>query len=122
MNLVEQALTEHWGEKCDSYEQGCPVCDAWREYENLVTYGASATPDPMLEIISNAPPLDPAIRDAIGKMIVAKSVKPDYEETRHYILLKNLLIDIAQDRDAVRAMTTKKSMAEAVAAMKHLWV
>lgn len=39
MNLVEQALTEHWGEKCNDYEQGCPVCDAWREYENLVTYG-----------------------------------------------------------------------------------
>ena len=42
MNLVEEALTEHWGEKCDSYEQGCVVCQAWREYENLVTYGASA--------------------------------------------------------------------------------
>jgi hypothetical protein len=74
MNLVEQALTEHWGEKCDSYERGCPVCDAWREYENLVTYGASETPDPMLEIISNAPPLDPAIRDAIGKLILERKV------------------------------------------------
>ncbi len=39
MNLVEQAITEHWGEKCDSYERGCPVCDAWREYEDLVVYG-----------------------------------------------------------------------------------
>lgn len=74
MNLVEEALTEHWGEKCDSYEQGCVVCDAWREYENLVTYGASETPDPMLEIISNAPPLDPAIRDAIGKLIMERNV------------------------------------------------
>ena len=39
MNLVEQAITEHWGEKCPEYEQGCVVCQAWREYENLVTYG-----------------------------------------------------------------------------------
>jgi hypothetical protein len=39
MNLVEEAITAHWGEKCDDYEQGCPVCDAWREYENLVAYG-----------------------------------------------------------------------------------
>lgn len=39
MNLVEEAMTAHWGEKCDDYEEGCPVCDAWREYENLVTYG-----------------------------------------------------------------------------------
>lgn len=40
----------------------------------------------------------------------------DYQE-----LLKNLLIAIANDRDAVRIMTTKQAMAEAVAAMKHLW-
>ena len=44
-----------------------------------------------------------------------------YTETRHYILLKNLLIAIANDREAVRIMTTKKEMVEAVAAMKHLW-
>jgi hypothetical protein len=44
-----------------------------------------------------------------------------YTETRHYILLKNLLIAIAHDRDALRIMATKKEMAEAVAAMKHLW-
>ena len=39
MNLVEEALTGHWGPKCSEYEQGCIVCDAWREYENLVAYG-----------------------------------------------------------------------------------
>jgi hypothetical protein len=44
-----------------------------------------------------------------------------YTETRHYILLKNLLLAIANDREAVRIMTTKKEMVEAVAAMKHLW-
>ena len=121
MNLVEQTLTEQWGEKCPEYEQGCVVCQAWREYENLVTYGESLTPNPMLEIIRNAPPLDPAIRDAIGKMITTKKVEPEYTETRHYILLKNLLIAIANDRDAVRIMATKKEMVEAVAAMKHLW-
>ena len=39
-----------------------------------------------------------------------------YEE-----LLTNLLTAIAKDRDAVRIMSTKKEMAEAVAAMNHLW-
>ena len=37
MNLIEQALQEHWGPKCSEYEQGCIVCDAWREYDNLMT-------------------------------------------------------------------------------------
>ena len=39
MNLIEEALTGHWGPKCSEYEEGCIVCDAWREYENLATYG-----------------------------------------------------------------------------------
>ena len=39
MNLVEEAITGHWGERCDEYEQGCPVCDAWHEYDNLVIFG-----------------------------------------------------------------------------------
>jgi hypothetical protein len=39
-----------------------------------------------------------------------------YEE-----LLTNLLTAIAKDRDALRIMTTKKEMAEAVSAMNHLW-
>lgn len=40
-----------------------------------------------------------------------------YEE-----LLTNLLTAIAKDRDALRIMTTKKEMAEAVSAMKFLWI
>ena len=67
------------------------------------------------------PSKDLEVQKAMLKLILAERVKPDYEETRHYILLKNLLIDIANDRDAVRIMTTKQSMADAVAAMKHLW-
>jgi hypothetical protein len=32
---VEEAITHHWGERCDDYEEGCPVCDAWHEYDAL---------------------------------------------------------------------------------------
>jgi hypothetical protein len=123
MNLVEEALTEQWGPKCSEYEEGCIVCDAWREYENLVTYGASATPTRNLMVEEmTRPPKDPEMQKAMLKIILTERVKPDYEETRHYILLKNLLIAIANDRDAIRIMATKKEMAEAVAAMQHLWL
>ena len=37
MNLIEQAIESYWGERCDDYEEGCVVCEAWREYDNLVT-------------------------------------------------------------------------------------
>lgn len=33
MGLVEQAITEWWGPRCPDYEKGCPVCDAWTEYD-----------------------------------------------------------------------------------------
>ena len=52
---------------------------AWEMYyktsgESELYDFAEVTPDPMLEIISNAPPLDPAIRDAIGRMMMEKNV------------------------------------------------
>jgi len=62
------------------------------------------------------PPIDPEMQKAMLKIILTERVKPDHEE-----LLKNLLIAIANDRDALRIMSIKKEMAEAVAAMKHLW-
>ena len=34
--LIEQAIEGHWGERCAKHQDGCPVCDAWREYDNLV--------------------------------------------------------------------------------------
>jgi hypothetical protein len=51
-------MTAHWGERCDDYEQGCPVCDAWREYDNLLT-------DIKVEA---------SIRRAVGKLIQEKDV------------------------------------------------
>jgi len=36
MNPIKRAMLEYWGERCEDYEEGCVVCDAWREYDNLV--------------------------------------------------------------------------------------
>jgi len=72
MNLVEQALTEHWGEKCPEFESGCIVCQVWREYENLVTYGASAPTNLMVEEMTR-PPIDPEMQRLITKIILEKN-------------------------------------------------
>lgn len=74
MNLVEQAITGHWGERCDDYEQGCPVCDAWREYDNLVTDNqvlnqmAHVNNNMFIEELMRKP-VDVAIRNAVAKLI-----------------------------------------------------
>lgn len=35
MNLIEEAITEHWGERCLDHEPECPVCKAWGQLDNL---------------------------------------------------------------------------------------
>jgi len=37
MNLIEQAIESYWGERCPDHSEGCVVCEAWRDYDNLVT-------------------------------------------------------------------------------------
>ena len=36
VDRIEEALTEHWGEKCPDYEPGCPTCDAWHQFDAIV--------------------------------------------------------------------------------------
>ena len=74
MNLIEEALTGHWGPKCSEYEEGCIVCDAWREYENLATYGETLTKVAQVDnnmLIEDLlrHPVDVSIRKAVGRLI-----------------------------------------------------
>jgi hypothetical protein len=46
-------MLEYWGERCEDYEEGCVVCDAWREYENLATYGETLNKTENLTNVSN---------------------------------------------------------------------
>ena len=34
-NLVEDAITEYLGERCDEYFDQCVVCQAWKQYDTL---------------------------------------------------------------------------------------
>jgi hypothetical protein len=34
-NLIEDAITEHFGERCPDYMWGCTVCAAWKQYDTL---------------------------------------------------------------------------------------
>ena len=81
MNLVEEALTGHWGPKCSEYEEGCIVCDAWREYENLLMDNKVANEmaqKAFTEVNKDGkfvPPVslsraEEAIRNKVGKLIV----------------------------------------------------
>jgi len=35
-NPVHEAMLFYWGERCPEHEDGCPVCDAWELYDNMV--------------------------------------------------------------------------------------
>jgi hypothetical protein len=74
MNLIEQAIESYWGERCSDYEEGCVVCEAWREYDNLVTDNKVAN---SLALVNNnmliedllRHPVDVSIRKAVGRLI-----------------------------------------------------
>jgi hypothetical protein len=38
-NPVHEAIEFYWGERCDDHEDGCPVCDAWKQYDQLIQGG-----------------------------------------------------------------------------------
>lgn len=42
MNKIEEAMIAHWGTRCADTEPGCPCCDAWAEYDRLVSKRVSA--------------------------------------------------------------------------------
>jgi hypothetical protein len=37
LNLIAEAITEWFGERCPDYAEGCPSCEAWKEYDRLRT-------------------------------------------------------------------------------------
>jgi hypothetical protein len=36
-NPVLEALLFYWGDRFPDYEEGCPVCEAWKQYDKLIT-------------------------------------------------------------------------------------
>jgi len=34
-NPIHEAIEFYWGTRCPEYEEGCPVCEAWRQYDNI---------------------------------------------------------------------------------------
>jgi hypothetical protein len=76
MNCIEQAMTDYWGERCDSYEQGCVVCQAWKDYDDLTNHElthARVRRNLMLEEMTR-PPIDPELQKQMLKIIFEKNV------------------------------------------------
>ena len=67
MNPIKRAMLEYWGERCDDYEEGCPVCDAWREYDNLVRVVRSTYLDADGNYYPDAD-FNDAVRDALAQL------------------------------------------------------
>jgi hypothetical protein len=86
MNLIEQAIESYWGERCSDYEEGCVVCEAWRDYDNLVMDNkiANEIASKLAHVNNNMliedllrHPVDIAIRNAISRLIVERKIQDD---------------------------------------------
>ena len=43
--LIAEAITDYFGERCLDYAEGCPTCEAWAEYDRWNTRPAPAATD-----------------------------------------------------------------------------
>lgn len=34
--MIEEAITNWWGVRCDEFEPNCPCCKAWAEFDRRV--------------------------------------------------------------------------------------
>jgi len=34
-NPVHEAIEFYWGGRCTEHEDGCPTCEAWRQYDKM---------------------------------------------------------------------------------------
>lgn len=75
MNPIKRAMLEYWGERCDDYEEGCVVCEAWREYDNLVTDNKVAN-----EIAQKAFTDIPKDTQFVAPISLTKAQKPTLSE------------------------------------------
>jgi hypothetical protein len=71
--LIEQAIGGHWGERCAEHQDGCPVCDAWREYDNLVMDNKLSNKLFLEELTHTR--ADPVIRAEMTKLIFRRELK-----------------------------------------------
>ena len=49
MAKVEEAISEHWGDRCQDFDADCACCQTWSEYDRLVS-AALAHPGQVREI------------------------------------------------------------------------
>lgn len=40
-NYIAEAITEQWGERCSEYAEGCACCEAWKQYDGLLSQSAA---------------------------------------------------------------------------------
>jgi hypothetical protein len=38
-NPIHEAVQFFWGERCPEHEDGCPTCEAWKQYDQLIQGG-----------------------------------------------------------------------------------
>jgi hypothetical protein len=35
-NALHEAVQFYWGERCTTHEDGCPTCEAWKQYDAVI--------------------------------------------------------------------------------------
>jgi len=133
--LIAEAITDYFGERCLDYAEGCPTCEAWAEYDRWNTFPAPAATDTGLETVGEVSTVRKSIAAFAGHML-SRQLKPgdllclrsqaeeilaakdarvkELEETKAVIAAdKKTLLDLAATNgDKVTALEVKLAAAE----------
>ena len=95
-NLIEEAIREHWGERCPDFEPGCPCCRAWAEFDKTEHLRSSLN-DAQSVLYEMANLLDD--EDFMGELPGLSGKIVGHREKYHKYMVETL----AKAGDAIRA-------------------
>ena len=88
MNLIAEALTDFYGERCPNFAPGCTCCEAWAQYDEFMAR-------PKMGEAREAPPFNPP-----ENMPAARAARPEPEGMK----------TTAEERGAMRGMYQPASL------------
>lgn len=108
--LIAEAITDYFGERCLDYAEGCPTCEAWAEYDRWNTRTAPA--DGLERYRPEPVSLGGMVRDPDGGYVTRSQAEELLAAERDKVLFLKTAMEIAQTHCGLKDKTIDKLEAD----------
>lgn len=128
---IKEAITAHWGERCKEHETGCPVCDAWAEFDRQEAerdgwqkaFGTVLSAVPLPDVLKASGSVGDAIeylKAALAERDALAAQVADLQQAQTYTYIGKdgrpvLARDLEDERDALRDLLEAEKLISAQA-------